>query len=243
MKKLFTLVLLLTTTPVAAQNVPGRIARSLALRDQWQWLTRDIASPAEWDADGRHFHYRKTVEGGFAFVDVDVATRAKSPAFDAAALAPAIAKVMGEAITPLRLPFEHFSYTPDRSAIRLSIGYDDTVYRCTLVQPVCAVIPPDNPSRPRGFGVVRDLRVPADNHPRPSPDGKLEALILDDNLVVRAANGGQEIWRSQDGSPANFYDPETIAWSPDGRHIALQRVRPGWTLPGGAARTRVTMRA
>ncbi len=56
----------------------------------------------------------------------------------------------------------------------------------------------------------------------------MEALVLDDNLVVRAANGGQEVWRSQDGSPADFYDPETIAWSPDGRHIALQRVRPGY---------------
>ena len=86
MKRLVSLALLLTTTPLAAQTVPDRIARSLALRDQWQWLTRDIASPAEWDADGRHFHYRKTVAGGFAFVDVDVdaATRAKAPAFDAA---------------------------------------------------------------------------------------------------------------------------------------------------------------
>ena len=47
MKRLFTLALLLTTTPVAAQTVPDRIATSLALRDQWQWLTHDIASPAE----------------------------------------------------------------------------------------------------------------------------------------------------------------------------------------------------
>lgn len=128
----------------------------------------------------------------------------------------------------MRLPFEHFAYTPDRTAIRFSIGYDDTVYRCTLVQPVCAVVPPDNPGRPRGFGVVRDLRVPADNHPRLSPDRRLEALVLDDNLVVRAAGDGKELWRSQDGSPADFYDPESIAWSPDGQHIALQRVRPGY---------------
>ena len=229
MKRLVSLALLLTTTPLAAQTVPDRIAKSLALRDQWQWLTRDIASPAEWDADGRHFHYRKTVAGGFAFVDVDAATRAKAPAFDAAALAPALTKVMGKPIEPLRLPFEHFSYTPDRSAIRFTIGYEDGItYACVLARPACSVVPPENPGRPRGFGVVRDLRVPADNHPRLSPDGRLEALVLDDNLVVRAANGGKEIWRSQDGSPANFYDPETIAWSPDGQHIALQRVRPGY---------------
>ncbi len=229
MRHWLALSLLLTTAPLAAQTVPQRIGASLGLRDQWQWLTRDIASPAEWDADGRHFHYRKTVAGGFAFVDVDAATRAKAPAFDAAALAPALAKVMDQPVAPLRLPFEHFDYTPDRSAIRFTIGYDDGVsYSCVLAQPVCRIVPPENPARPRGFGVVRDLRVAADNHPRLSPDGKLEALVLDDNLVVREARGGKEVWRSQDGSPAHFYDPESIAWSPDGQHIALQRVRPGY---------------
>lgn len=228
MKTLLTLSLFLSAAPVAAQGVPDRLAQSLALRDQWQWLTRDIASPAEWDEDGRHFHYRKTVGGGFAFVNVDATTHAKAPAFDATALAPALTKIMGTPIAPLRLPFEHFSYTADRSAIRFSIGYDDTVYRCTLVQPVCAIMPPKNPSRPRGFGVVRDLRVPADNHPRRSPDGRLEALVLDDNLVVREANGGKELWRSQTAAPPISMTPKPSPWSPDGRHIALQRVRPGY---------------
>ena len=156
MKTLLTLSLFLSAAPVAAQGVPDRLAQSLALRDQWQWLTRDIASPAEWDEDGRHFHYRKTVGGGFAFVNVDATTHAKAPAFDATALAPALTKIMGTPIAPLRLPFEHFSYTADRSAIRFSIGYDDTVYRCTLVQPVCAIMPPKNPSRPRGWGSVHE---------------------------------------------------------------------------------------
>ena len=70
------LALALLATPALAQTDP-RVARSIALRDEWQWLTRDIAFPAEWDADGRHFHYRKTVAGGFAFVEVDPATQAK----------------------------------------------------------------------------------------------------------------------------------------------------------------------
>ncbi len=225
MRRALLLALLAAATPVAAQTVAERIDRSVALRDQWQWLTRDIASDPVWDADGRHLHYRKTVPNGFAFVDMDAATLEKRPAFDAAALATALGRLRGAKIDPLRLPFERFDYADDRRAILIDGG----TTRCTLAPaPVCAAVPAGPVARERGFGVVRDLRMPADNHPRPSPDGRLEALVLDDNLVVRQANGGRELWRSQDGTTGNFYDPETIAWAPDGRHVALMRVRPGF---------------
>lgn len=206
--------------PVAAE----RIQRAIDLRDQWQWLTRDIAFPAEWDEDGRRFHYRKTVAGGFAFVEVDAKTLRKRPAFDAAALAPALGRLLGTTVDPLRLPFEHFAFADKRSAIVATIDYAPV--RCALAVPRCEKVV--DRSRPRGFGVVRDLKVPANNDPRRSPDGRLEALVLDDNLVVRAVNGGRELWRSQDGGPGDFYDPESIEWAPDGRHLALYRVRAGY---------------
>jgi len=208
----------------SARTAAERIQRSIALREQWQWLTRDIAFPAEWDEDGRRFHYRKTVAGGFAFVDVDAKTRGKRPAFDAAALAKALGKLLGTPVDPLRLPFEHFAFVDKRSAIVAMIDYAPV--RCTLAVPRCEK--EADRTRPRGFGVVRDLKLPALNDPHLSPDGKLEALVLDDNLVVRAADGGRELWRSQDGSAGDFYDPESIEWAPDGRHIALFRVRPGY---------------
>ncbi len=218
------LALALLAAPALAETDP-RITRSIALRDEWQWLTRDIAFPATWDADGRRFHYRKTVAGGFAFVDVDAATRAKTAAFDAAALARGLGKALGRTVDPLGLPFEEFAFEDGRRAIGFAIGYE--AWRCTLTDFACARA--DEPhKRPRGFGVVRDLKVPALNTPQRSPDGAWEALVIDDNLVVRRAGGGAEAWRSQDGSAGDFYDPETIAWSPDSRHVALYRVRPGY---------------
>ena len=227
MKRLLLAIALLTgaaSVAAPAQTDP-RVARSIALREQWQWLTRDIAFPAQWDADGRHFHYRKTVAGGFAFVDVDATTRTKRPAFDAAALAWALGAALDRPVDPLRLPFETFDYTADRGAILIRV--DDVPWRCALGQPVCTK--QDMPERrPRGFGVVRDLRVPALNTPHPAPDGAREALVIDDNLVVRGPGGGAEAWRSQDGRPGDFYDPETITWSPDGKWLALYRVRPGY---------------
>jgi dipeptidyl aminopeptidase/acylaminoacyl peptidase len=216
--------LALLAAPALAQTDP-RIARSIALRKEWQWLTRDIAFPATWDADGRHFHYRKTVADGYAFVDVDAATRAKAAAFDAAALARGLGKALGRTVDPLRLPFSEFAFEDGRRAIGFAV--EDASWRCTLPDHVCAKV--DEPERrPRGFGVVRDLKVPALNLPQRSPDGVWEALVIDDNMLVRRAGGGAEAWRSQDGSAGDFYDPETIAWSPDSRHVALYRVRPGY---------------
>lgn len=216
------LAALLLAAPASAQE--DRVRASLALREQWQWLTRDIAFPAQWDADGKHFHYRKTVPSGFAFVEIDAATREKRPAFDNAAVAKGLTALLGRPIDAQKLPFEGFAFADDRRAITMSVDYAPV--RCVLATATCERVV--SRRRPRGFGVVRDLSVPALNDPHASPDGKFEALVLDDNIVVRAKGGGAEAWRSQDGSPGDFYDPETIAWSPDGRYVALFRVRPGY---------------
>ncbi len=218
--------------PVAAMAAPSEaeIARSVSLRADWQYLTREIAWPATWTPDGSAFSYRKTVEGGFAFETYDLQTKAKSAAFDQQRLAKALGDAMGKPVDPLRLPFEQFSYAGDRQTIAFEIDYAG--WTCTLTDYHCAA--QSDPRRPRGFGVVRDLAVQADNHPRLSPDGKWEAVVEDNNLVVRASGlagaGSKETVRlSSDGTEGNFYDPETIEWSPDSRHVMIYRVRPGFS--------------
>ncbi|WP_395397858.1 DPP IV N-terminal domain-containing protein [Novosphingobium sp. BL-8A] len=217
--------------PMAAMAAPteAEIARSVSLRADWQHLTREIAWPATWTPDGGAFSYRKTVEGGFAFETYDMQTKAKSAAFDQQRLAKALGDAMGKSVDPLRLPFEQFSYAGDRQTIAFEIDYAG--WTCTLTDYHCAA--QSDPRRPRGFGVVRDLSVAADNHPRLSPDGKWEATVEDNNLVVRVAGslgaGSKEAIRlSSDGTEGNFYDPETIEWSPDSRHVMIYRVRPGF---------------
>ncbi|TCM15703.1 dipeptidyl aminopeptidase/acylaminoacyl peptidase [Novosphingobium sp. PhB165] len=215
-----------TLLPAMAMAAPSEaeIARSVALREDWQYLTREIAWPATWTPDGSAFSYRKTVEGGFAFETYDVHTQAKSAAFDQQRLAKALGDAMGKPVQPLRLPFEQFSYAGNRETIAFEIDYAG--WHCTLTDYRCEA--EKDPRRPRGFGVVRDLSVPADNHPRLSPDGKWEAVVEDNNLVVRPA-GSKDLTRlSSDGTEGNFYDPETIEWSPDSRHVMIYRVRPGF---------------
>ncbi|MFV1920482.1 DPP IV N-terminal domain-containing protein [Sphingomonas sp. MJ1 (PH-R8)] len=218
----------LVSLPVPAlAGAPDRAAfeRSIDLRGGWMTLTRDVAGEASWSEDGRHFAYRKTVEGGFAFVTVDAQTLAKTPSFDAVRLAATLGQAMGSKVDPLRLPFESFAFG-EGATIRFAIGYEP--WQCDLSTYRCEKQESQDRSRPRGFGVVRDVSVPADNHPRRSPDGRYEALVVDGNVVVRGADGSNAVALSTDGTPGDFYDPETIRWSPDSRRLVAYRVRPGY---------------
>lgn len=210
------------STPALGQVTVQDMTRSLQLREVQMYLTRDVADPAAWRGDDK-LYYRKTVEGGFAFVTYDVKTAAKTPSFDQARLAAGLNKATNSAYAPLRLPFETFSFTDNGAAIRFS--FNETGWRCTLTDYACAEAP--RAGRPSGFGVVRDLAVPAANPPRRSPDGKWEAHVENFNIAVRPVGGA---WRriSTDGSDANFYDPESIVWSPDSAKLAAYRVRPGF---------------
>jgi hypothetical protein len=215
---------LMLATPAQAVVTADQIERSVHLRDDQKYLTENVADPGSFTADGRTYAYRKTVAGGFQFVLYDPTTGSKAPAFNHARLAEGLGKAMGEPITADRLPIQRFNFVEGGKA--LQFGYEEEQWRCDLATYAC--VHPAREKRPSGFGVVRDLAVPADNHPRRSPDGKWEAHVENFNIAVRPV--GAAVWKriSSDGSDANFYDPETIVWSPDSGKLAAYRVRPGF---------------
>jgi Dipeptidyl peptidase IV (DPP IV) N-terminal region len=69
-----------------------------------------------------------------------------------------------------------------------------------LTQYVCSPLPPYGEHQPRGFETVRDLKIPADNSPKKSPDGHWLAFVRNWNIAVRASSGGEPILLSSDGS-------------------------------------------
>lgn len=210
-----------------AAPTPTDYARSLGLRDAWVGMTRDIAFPASWRSDGR-FYYRKTVEGGFTFVLGDPATGKSEPAFDARRLAESLSKTIGRTYGPLSLPFERFEYMEKdgdpNGALRVYIDY--MPWHCSLSDYACA--PEKDKKRPWGFGVVRDLRVPADNTPRQSQDKQWEAFAEGYDVILRRTSDGHVTRLTSDGRADAFYDPESIAWAPDSLHFAIYRVKPGY---------------
>jgi dipeptidyl aminopeptidase/acylaminoacyl peptidase len=208
------------------QVAPADYARSEGLREAWMYLTKDVADPAHWIGNTSEFVYRKTVPGGFAFVVMDARTGQKRPAFDHARLAAGLGKAAGATYTALRLPFTDVLFSGDQSAITARAA--DALWRCRVSDYVCAAMPAGRGGQPRGFGVVRDLTVPADNTPKRSPDGRWEAYVNNFNVVMRPAGGGSVTILSRDGSPDDFYDPESIVWAPDSKKLAAYRVRPGY---------------
>lgn len=201
------------------------IQRSLGLREQWSGLTRDVAWPARWHDDGR-FHYRKTVDGGFRFQLFDPSQGVGTEAFDHERLARAIEVATGKAQQALRLPFDDYAHEVVDGVPYARLQAEGKPLRCDLRIYICR---PDEPAqqRPRAFGVVRDLRVAADNAPRPSPDGQWEALSQGYDIVLRRLADGHIRRLTHDGQEYDFYDPESIAWSPDSKRLAFYRVRPG----------------
>ena len=59
----------------------------------------------------------------------------------------------------------------------------------------------------------------------PSPDGKTRAYIRENNVWVRDVKSGRERALTQNGTEG-FYYSARLQWSPDGRYIAVCRLRP-----------------
>lgn len=203
--------------------------RSIGLRRSWMYLTEGLVDQVAWLEDGHRFVYRTTVPGGFEFRTMDAESGDKKAAFDHAKLAAGLGQATGKVYEPLRLPFteQYGTFRLEDHGRTLLVSFDESDWRCSLEDYRCASEPPEGGRRPRGFDVVRDLEAPAENSPKASPDGKLEAMVRNFNVAVRPAGGAWKML-SSDGSEGNFYDPESLAWSPDSRHLAVYRVEPGF---------------
>jgi hypothetical protein len=157
---------------VAQPNVDD-YEHALGLRSSWSGLTENIAEPAQWIEGTHRFVYRKTVPGGFQFVVMDAETLQKQPAFDHDQLATALGTATGKVTSGLHLPFtEPFTLVEINDSGRaLTTWLDEAAWKCSLTDYVCSRLPPHGGHQPRGFGAVRDLKIPADNSPKKSPDG------------------------------------------------------------------------
>ncbi|MGY0561283.1 DPP IV N-terminal domain-containing protein [Luteimonas sp. A277] len=226
------LALVCFTAPIAKAAAPDAAAyqRSLELPEQWQHLTRGIAGPVSWIDDSR-YRYRRTVEGGFEFLLRHVDETDARPAFDHAGLARALGEALDQPYDARRLPLDDYEFIDGEAAIRFR-ATDHAMpqwMRCELgAAMTCTTTARESGKRrPRAFGVVRDLSVPADDTPHPSPDGNFEAFVQDGNVALRIRADGSVRLLTSDGAADDFYDAETIAWSPDSSRFALYRVRPG----------------
>jgi len=215
-------LLLCQVSPSHAKVNPEQIEQSLSLRDQWMTQTRNLMMHPTWAAQGDGFHYKLSVEGGFQFFRDAVARAKPELAFDHDTVANALSHASGESIDALSLPFDRFRYTDEESHIQFY--YAGKSWQCRLDQPECTEL--ERRTRPKAFGVVRDLREPAYNEPQASPDARYNAYVQDHNLRIEDASG-ELVFETTDGTADGFYDSESIQWSPNGAALVVLKVKPG----------------
>jgi dipeptidyl aminopeptidase/acylaminoacyl peptidase len=220
-------VLLAVAAPLVAhaQGTAEDYRRALALRERYDGLTVNVPDPATWIESTSRFWYRRSVKGGHEFVVMDASTREKRPAFDHGRLAASLSTASRNTYAATRLPFNSLTFRDNETTLEVTVA--GTTWRCGLTDYTCRK---DDSSGarggPGGAGFACEPPRPTDK-PIPSPDGRLEALIVNYNVAVREPGRPSRLL-SREGSEDDCYQLASIRWAPDSTTLAAYRVRPGF---------------
>jgi dipeptidyl aminopeptidase/acylaminoacyl peptidase len=233
-----------------AQGTLADYQRAMTLRDKYDGLAIHVADAPRWIGETTRFYYRRTVKGGHEWMLVDSATKEQRPAFDHARLAEAVAAATKRKATAVELPFNNFTFVDNEKSIEFTLGApggrgargggpgaagDVPPWRCSLESYTCrqqqARAGRGGRGGRGGGGLAGPVRPEFDVNgaePRRSPDGAVEALVQNYNIAIRKTGSRDVTLLSTDGSEGGYFDPDSITWSPDSKHIAVYKVRPGY---------------
>ncbi|MCA6116875.1 DPP IV N-terminal domain-containing protein [Bradyrhizobium sp. WSM 1738] len=212
------------TDSIANQLQLSDYKRAMTIGDQYAKLTTNVPDAPFWLADGESFVYRQTTKGKHQFILVNAATGTKQPAFDHTRLAAALNRASHKDYKADNLPFAGFKMAKD--AGRITFNIENTRWSCDLVSDACT----SNTMPRQAYQYSYDRTPPAENNREKtsvSPDGKWLAYSKNYNLFLRSKDGSRNIPLTWDGSESNYYALSTLKWSPDSRHLAGYRIRPG----------------
>ncbi len=240
-------IILLALVPARAlaQGTVADYQRAMSLRGRYEPLAYGVTDQVRWVYDTHKVAYRKTVRGGAEFVLVDAETKAQTPAFDHAKLAEGLSTALKRKVLPLDLPFNQFTFNTDLTGIEFQLMERNAVnatpagppappWRCSLEDYTCVQESRNGGRGGRGGrgggGLAGPVRPEFDvngGEPKPSPDGRREAMIRNYNVAVRTIGSRDVVMLSTDGSEGDYYDPDSLVWSPDSTRLAVYKVRPG----------------
>ncbi|HET7348326.1 MAG TPA: DPP IV N-terminal domain-containing protein, partial [Acidobacteriaceae bacterium] len=220
----------ITGGAASAQLTRADFERALNLQDQYKKLVVNLPENPAWEEKADRFVYRRSVPGGSEFIEVDATAQTKQPAFDQQKLAAALSAAGGKKVEALDLPFSHFRYADDHSAIEFRV--ENTRWRCDLKAYTCAkqqeFHPGDEEYESNDDYDDTPHAVNSLEKTKASPDAKWQAFIENNNVWVRSADGKEKFSLSEDGSEDNYYALQTVAWSPDSTRVVAYRIRPGY---------------
>jgi dipeptidyl-peptidase 4 len=221
----FTLAVTMSAAGALAQGTQADYERAAKLPE----LTRDKVCRARvephWLPDNRRFWYRVDLpEGKKQFLIVDTEKGEKTPAFDHARLAEALAKAASQPCDPEHLPFDWIKCDEATQAVQFHAfdqGWSCAVDTYTVA--AANVDPVPRERRGRRGGPPRFEQFRPDNR---SPDTKWEAFVRDFKLFLRDTQSNEESVLADDGSEAHFYE-DGVFWSPDSTHLVALKTKRG----------------
>ncbi len=222
---------LFAAAPAIAQGTPEDYKRAEELRTRFFGLVEGIADEPKFSEDSKTLVYRRSLTGGgYDFVQIDIATLARTPAFDQPAIAKSLASATGRPWRPHNLPFASYLLSTDRASMEFEAS--NAKWRCLFVDSSCEKLEDLNrppplvgmaPRNPIGTGRTDN----PDNIPSRAPDNNSEAFIRDHNILVRTFATSSERQLTTDGAADSSYVITRDSWSPDGKFLAVSRTKPG----------------
>jgi dipeptidyl aminopeptidase/acylaminoacyl peptidase len=215
-----------------AQLGPDDYQRALGLQEKYRNLVIHLPDQVEWIEGTERFVYRRSIPGGHEFLLVDAEKQTQGPAFDHVRLAAELTKDLDEPIKPDALPLDRFRLVNAGTALEFARGRER--WRCDLAAYTCVKQPGrEQPDDDGGYDSTPP-RVNGVAHAISSPDGNWLAFVENYNVAVCPAHlkpaeaEKQTVPLSDDGSEGDYYALESLAWSPDSRHLAAYRIHPGY---------------
>ena len=201
-------------SPIWGQGALTDYQRFLGYAEWLRPLTAGIASDVRWIEKSNRFWYSRTTTTGTEFITA-TANGDKQPAFDHARLAQALSKLKGQAFNPARLAIANLQFKENSiefllNTERLELNLE--TYELKVIPQSAGPIWSGGP------------RINEAARPVPSPDAKSEVFIRNYNIWLTAKPPKP---LTTDGSEGNYYTLSAQPWSPDGKKIAVYRVRPG----------------
>lgn len=202
------------------------------------------AQPAPVWAKPDLFWYRKTTAAGFVYTQVDLKSGSQSPLFDHGRLAAELSAKSEMSFRAATLPFDgpdaHFvvrfdgGNTMNASTMALEFMLRGELWHCEMQAEWDWGKATDYDCASRG-AYDRVEEPLSDVAPRVSPDGKWEALVVNNNVVLRRAGSAATTVLSKDGTAAFSYYAGSLSWSDDSKTVSAYRVDSAiWTRDVGS---------
>lgn len=176
----------------------------------------------KWLSIAKQYFYGMTTAKGTEYRLVDVAERNQKEAFDQQKLALALTSATNKPVNAYQMPLT--AVTMNDNASELLFNYDGKAWTYNLATAKCQIVNTlNNGGQAPYWGNQTN-----DQSERKikSPDGKWNAYIKNYNVYIKANTAkGEEFQLSFDGAEGDYYSAY-LAWSPDSKKIATNKIRP-----------------